>query len=212
MERIPRFSEFVKLGEGQGDSPFWSYTGKGWADGRYVGARCRWRDDAGAFSGFGRPEAADLPDADVPKSRAEADAEIAKAARAIGAVDVPGFETVIVGKKGLAHGVRFYSKGARLGARERLNYRAALAAADVLRGAVPRQFRPADESDRGKPIKGIVVLEGAVRDGETTYPVRITVFASAACDFGRESGWEDRELYTLHSIQVLDPGSDVLDF
>lgn len=212
MDSIPRFSEFIKLCEGRGDSCFWSYTGKGWINGMYVGAHCKWRDDADAFSGFARPRAVDLPDVDVPKSKSQAYAEIKNAAKAAGAVDVPGFETVVVGKNGLAHGVRFYSNNARPGPGERLNYRAALVITDVLRGAVPRQFRPADESDRGKPVKGIVVLEGAVRDGGETMPVRITVFASAVCDFGRDSDWEDRELYTLHSVQVLNPGADVLDF
>lgn len=212
MNGIPKFSEFLK--EDRSKSCFVSYTGKGWADGIYVGGPCRWRDDPDAFSGFSGPTAAVLPDVPFPRSKADADAAFAAAARESRTVSVPGFGDVVVGKRGLEHGVRYYSKSSRPNARERLNYKAAMAVADVLRGAAPRQFRPADESDRGKPIKGIVVLEGAVKEGEDSpvRPVRITVFVSAVCDFDRESDWEVRELYTLHSLHVLDPGADVTDF
>jgi hypothetical protein len=213
MKRVMRFSEFLKLGESRADSMFYSFTGKGFVDGKYVGNPCRWRDNQKLYAGFGHPTVIDLPSVPVKLSKDYVRKACAEKAKSIRHVSVPGFETVVVGLLGLSHGVRLFSAGATAGKAELLNFAAAMAAEDVLSGSVPREFRPADDSNKGKPVKGIVVLEGACRgqDG-VERPVRSTVTVSAVCDFRLESGCEQREIYTLHSMNVLQPGSDVLDF
>ena len=203
------------LVEKRTDSQFYSFTGKGFKNGSYVGGHCRWRDDPSAFAGAGKPKAVevDLP-VGLEKAGKDTITEYAKESAVPEGVDVPGFEKVVVGKFGLLHGVRAFTGAFRADKarpQEKLNLMAMASAPEIIRNSVPVQFRDADESDRGKPVKGIVVLAGAVLppDGKVR-PVRITVTVSAYCDFrGDGPDWEKYEIYTLHSINVLPPGTDV---